>query len=153
MSEDHTKSDENISEPEIEEKSDPITEEPIITGDTENISEENKDERTKDDGHKEEITVEKKVTVETDNTTENLIKGNITINSDIECDGVITIDGATIKGNIKADSIRFAGVIHGDLTADKEIVLYRDAEIHGNLKAKNVNISGKVSIDGQIITG
>ena len=85
--------------------------------------------------------------------TESLIRGSFTINSDIECDGELTIDGCTVNGSIKAGRLNFAGVVNGDLTADDEISLYRDAEIHGDLTAKKVSITGRVQIDGKIITG
>jgi len=57
-------------------------------------------------------------------------------------------DGITITGNWESDGIvEFGGTIIGDLTADT-LVLTEDGMIQGNIRARNVTISG--TLDGTI---
>ena len=57
-------------------------------------------------------------------------------------------DGITITGNWESDGIvEFGGTITGDLTADT-LVLTEDGIITGNVRARNVTISG--TLDGTI---
>jgi cytoskeletal protein CcmA (bactofilin family) len=57
-------------------------------------------------------------------------------------------DGITIRGDWESDGIvEFGGTIIGDLTADT-LVLTEDGKVTGNVRARNVTISGV--LDGTI---
>ena len=57
-------------------------------------------------------------------------------------------DGITITGDLESDGIvEFGGTIKGDLTADT-IVLTEDGLITGNVRARNITISG--TLEGTI---
>lgn len=63
--------------------------------------------------------------------------------------GTLIGAGAVFDGNISApETIRIDGIINGNCTCQKELILGAEGEIKGNISAQNVIISGKV--DGDI---
>lgn len=85
------------------------------------------------------------------NTQGAMIRGNLTINNGITCNDNIFIEGATINGDIKAYNVTFGGIINGNIFSNGIVTLLRGAEVHGNITAKSVTISGKTHIDGELI--
>lgn len=63
--------------------------------------------------------------------------------------GTLIGAGAVFDGNLSApEAIRIDGIINGNCTCEKELILGAEGEIKGNVTAQNVVISGKV--DGDI---
>lgn len=63
--------------------------------------------------------------------------------------GTLIGAGAVFDGNLSApETIRIDGIINGNCTCQKELILGAEGEIKGNISAQNVIISGKV--DGDI---
>lgn len=53
--------------------------------------------------------------------------------------------GVSISGNIEdAGDIRIDGHITGDITSAGNLILGETGEIHGNIKAKSADLSGKI---------
>ena len=63
--------------------------------------------------------------------------------------GTLIGAGAVFDGNLSApETVRIDGIINGNCTCQKELILGAEGEIKGNISAQNVIISGKV--DGDI---
>lgn len=89
------------------------------------------------------------LTLRSDATVPTVISSDISIIGNLVSEGVVEIAGR-IEGNIKCDRLNLhpTGLIKGDIIA-RETKL--NGEIHGVIKAKQVNLSEKAKIHGFII--
>ncbi len=63
--------------------------------------------------------------------------------------GTLIGEGAVFNGNLTApETVRVDGIINGDCTCEKKLILGVEGQIKGNIKAQSALISGKV--DGDI---
>lgn len=67
--------------------------------------------------------------------------------------GTVIGEGTVFDGDLTApETIRIDGVINGNCTCEKKLILSADGQVKGNISAQSVIISGKV--DGDItVTG
>lgn len=84
-------------------------------------------------------------------TTPTIFSKDLHIEGNINSSGLVEIEGF-VKGTIKGNSviIRENGSVEGDLFAQ---TLNIRGNFNGNIKAKNINISGKAKITGFIEYG
>ncbi len=84
-------------------------------------------------------------------TTPTIFSKDLRIEGDITSDGLVEIEGfvkGTIKGNFVI--IRENGAVEGDLIAE---TLNIKGNFQGNIKAKNISISSKATINGVVEYG
>ena len=63
--------------------------------------------------------------------------------------GTLIGEGAVFNGNLTApETVRVDGIINGDCTCEKKLILGVEGQIKGNIRAQSALISGKV--DGDI---
>jgi cytoskeletal protein CcmA (bactofilin family) len=75
------------------------------------------------------------------------IRGNVSIT------GFIKIGpAAKVTANISAESAEVAGHVKGKLTATKDIVLLASADVHGDIKTKQITVTKGARITGRITT-
>lgn len=62
--------------------------------------------------------------------------------------GTIIGPGAVLNGNLTApETIRIDGTLNGDCTCEGDLILGAEGAIDGNISAKNITLSGKVTGD------
>ena len=62
--------------------------------------------------------------------------------------GTIIGPGAVFNGDLTApEAVRIDGIVNGNCTCDKNLVLGPEGQIEGNIKAQDIIISGKVNGD------
>ena len=67
----------------------------------------------------------------------------------IESEGYLIIaEGALVKANINAKNVIVGGKVVGDVLATEKVELQETAELHGNIKTKNLHIA-----DGAVFKG
>lgn len=86
------------------------------------------------------------------------IKGDITATADLHIDGKVEGDIACaslvqgehshIAGNVRAETARLAGTIHGSITA-RELVVLATAHIHGDVHYDALTIEHGAQVDGR----
>ena len=87
------------------------------------------------------------------------IKGDITASADLHIDGKVEGDiacaslvqgeASAITGNIRAESARLSGTVHGSITA-RELVILKSAHIHGDVHYDALTIEQGAQVDGRL---
>jgi cytoskeletal protein CcmA (bactofilin family) len=75
------------------------------------------------------------------------VNGNVT-GELIISGNVILGDSSTIKGNIKAENVHIAGIVHGNITATGQLHMTSTAKVIGDVDVKNIIID-----EGAVFTG
>ena len=87
------------------------------------------------------------------------VEGNLTSNGDIQIDGTVEGDvtsrgltvgeGASVRGGLRAETIRVYGTVMGTLTADS-VVLAASAKVDGDITHGTLSMEAGASFAGQI---
>ena len=76
------------------------------------------------------------------------------IKGEIECEKAVLVgECAKIYASIAADEVQIAGVVEGDITARRKIVLERTAVVIGDLTTPGIVIEEGAKLKGRIVIG
>ena len=82
-----------------------------------------------------------------DATGDLLIYGEVTGN--VKSDGTInSAKGSIVEGNIIAQNASIHGIVKGDLSVKKKVILGKNAHLEGNLEASIITIEEGAEFDG-----
>ncbi len=69
---------------------------------------------------------------------------------EISSGGYLVIgEGATVKANVKADTVIVKGVIHGNVEALSRLEIHTGGKLYGNIRTKKLMISDGVVFEGK----
>jgi len=71
------------------------------------------------------------------------------VEGDIACAGFVQGETSEITGNISADTARFAGTVHGTITA-RELVILKSARIRGDVNYDALTIEQGAQVEGRL---
>ena len=72
------------------------------------------------------------------------------IDGEIQTDGVLNLgDGATVNGNINAQSVVVRGKVNGNITAKEKIDIKTKAELFGDIRAAKLSVEEGVTFVGK----
>src|ERR671922_2341151 len=97
------------------------------------------------------------------NSVPSIISADLRINGDLICSGDVQVDGwvegdiqsrnvvigegATVHGNVQAESVRVCGTVTGQIKADT-VVLEKTAKVTGDILHKNLAIEQGAYLEG-----
>ena len=71
------------------------------------------------------------------------------VEGDITCASLVQGESSEVTGAIKAETARFAGVVHGSITA-RDLVVLSTARIHGDVHYDSLSIEQGAQVDGRL---
>jgi len=78
------------------------------------------------------------------------LKINGKFNGEIISEGFLIVgEGATVKANIKADSVVIAGEVKGNVEARERLELLSTGKLYGNIKTKKLKMADGVIFEGK----
>ncbi len=78
-----------------------------------------------------------------------LIEGRL--EGDVRCQGTVTVvEGGVVKGNLHGSSVRVAGAVEGDVSAEERVELTPSARLAGNITAPRMHIAEGATFEGQV---
>jgi cytoskeletal protein CcmA (bactofilin family) len=73
---------------------------------------------------------------------------------EIECDKTVVVgQGGRVHAGIDADEVQVSGLVEGDITARRKVVLERTAVVIGNLTTPGIVIEEGAKLKGRILIG
>ena len=93
------------------------------------------------------------------------MKGSLSYSEDLlidgQFDGTVTDEGgslsigtfANVNAKVKCKSIEISGGFDGDIEGADTITVRRTARVHGELRARAVNVEGGANLENAILSG
>ncbi len=69
---------------------------------------------------------------------------------EINSSGFLVIgEGATVKANIKADTVIISGTVHGNVEARERLEIHSNGKLYGNIRTAKLKIADGVLFEGK----